>query len=127
MEDALAMMELAAEVTAGLVAPADNVKAHLSATGGDERLLTWREEWGEIWMEARVVQGGNGLWTPWVHKARLGRPKKKGRGMVASTTLASEGHPQSQTKTRDEAVRWAQETWMRLRSEIGESPKPETL
>jgi hypothetical protein len=73
-------------------------------------------------MEARVVQGGNGLWTPWVHKARVGRPKKRGRGRAAGTTLASEGHPQSQTKTRDEAVRWAEETWMRLRPDEDKSP-----
>lgn len=87
-----------------------------------ERGLTWREEWGEVWMEAQVVQGGNELWTPWVHKARLGRPKKRGVGRVAGTTLASEGHPQRQTQTRDEAQRWAEETWKRLRSDEGQSP-----
>jgi hypothetical protein len=75
--------------------------------------LKMRAETGLEWREATVIQGGNDLWTAYVHQQKLGRKKLKGEGRVAGKMVAAE-MMKPQTKTKDEARIWAEEVWMRL-------------
>lgn len=72
-----------------------------------------RCETDEIVIEARVILGGNGKWTRYVAKSRLGRPKKRGLGRIASTAIRHEMPPQVQT--RDEAITWCESVFLEMK------------
>ena len=71
------------------------------------------EETEMEWREATVIQGGNNLWSAYVHQGRRGRLKLRGNGRIAGKPTHFE-HMKPQSKTRDEGRIWAEEVWMRL-------------
>lgn len=67
---------------------------------------------GAIVTTARVVQGGNGLWTPIVSQSAKGRLKRVGRGRVASKHLGI--YWPGQVLTREEAIQLCESEFDRL-------------
>lgn len=63
--------------------------------------------------EARVIQGGNGLWTAYVYKTTKGRKKKKGTGCIAGKVILAEVM-KPQAGTKELARIWAEEIWTRI-------------
>lgn len=69
---------------------------------------------GALVTEASVVQGGNGLWTPFVYQTAKGRKKKLGQGRIAGKTVT--GYWPGQQKTREQAIALCERKWHELLS-----------
>lgn len=67
---------------------------------------------GETVRQAKVIQGGNNLWTAYVVQSQLGRVRKNGSGRIAGKTVHFEVL-KPQAKTRQEAKEWAEAAWTR--------------
>lgn len=63
--------------------------------------------------DARIHQGGNGLWTAYVYRTTKGRKKKVGIGQIAGKVIFHE-MMKPQSKTIEEAKIWAEEIWTEI-------------
>lgn len=69
-------------------------------------------ETGVEWREAKVIQGGNGLWTAYVNQGKRGKIRANGKRYAGKGAILEMMRPQ--TETKDEAKIWAEEMWMRM-------------
>jgi hypothetical protein len=77
---------------------------------------------GALVTVASVVQGGNGLWTPYVFQTTKGRKKKIGQGRIAGKTATS--YWPGQQKTREEAIALCERKWHELLSPNADFREP---
>lgn len=70
---------------------------------------------GAIVTTAQVVQGGNNLWTPWVHQVTKGRRHKNITTKRIHGTTVSMYYP-GQVATHEEAIALCERKWYELLS-----------
>lgn len=70
---------------------------------------------GAIVTTAQVVQGGNNLWTPWVHQVAKGRRRKKSTTKRIHGKTVSMYYP-GQVSKREEGIALCEQRWRELLS-----------
>ena len=103
------------EACAGLAAAPGSVKWHDIGDGGVKAEHDAGDYTGAIVTTAQVVQGGNNLWTPWVHQIAKGRKDTRSPLRRIHGKTVSMYYP-GQVPNREEAIALCERKWSELLS-----------